>query len=359
MRLIPPVTITRALAFYLVALSLLAACSGTTAPPEHNDPSSYTLAEDVLWASPGGFDLTMDIYTPREGRAPYPVVVMFHGGGWLINDNAIMDQAAAYLATNGSYVVCNVNYRLLSDNDNTVAFNEVVEDAFGAVLWVKAHIGEYGGDGANIAVTGDSAGGHLAAMIVNSGDRLSSAGFAGAPLAFHPTYVPEGSTPETLAQEQALAVQAAALSYGAFDIYQLALDGFESNFNIFWLMSGSLARGLFGDGYNVQDNPERYRAVSPRFNIPQAGERSLPPQLLIVGSDDSLVTPASVQAYAAELEVAGHTVDYWEHAGRPHAFLDSGSNLLLGTSFAEDAPPALDVMLRFFDGVFYPQAEER
>ncbi|HAN79268.1 MAG TPA: alpha/beta hydrolase, partial [Bacteroidales bacterium] len=60
---------------------------------------------------------------------------------------------------NAEYIVCNVNYRLLTANDNTTGMNEIIEDAFGAVLWVKENIKQYGGNSAKIAVTGDSAGG--------------------------------------------------------------------------------------------------------------------------------------------------------------------------------------------------------
>jgi dienelactone hydrolase len=76
--------------------------------------------------------------------------------------------------------------------------------------------------------------------------------------------------------------------------------------------------------------------------------------LLTVGSEDSLTTPESVQGYKAALIAAGQTAKYWEHEGRGHAFLDSGSNALLGVSFADNAPEALDVMLGFLDEVFYP-----
>ena len=67
-------------------------------------------------------------------------MIIFHGGGWLINDNSIMDQMSQYLATNGKYVICNVNYRLLSDIENSVTLDEIVEDAFGAVIWIKNNI---------------------------------------------------------------------------------------------------------------------------------------------------------------------------------------------------------------------------
>lgn len=340
--------------FFSAVLLALISCSKTVELIENNDPKKYTLATDVVWASPDGMDLAMDIYTPQSGDAPYPVVVMFHGGGWLINDKSIMDQAAAYLATHGRYVICNVDYRLLSDADNSVTLNQIVEDAFGAVLWVKDNIGRYQGDSSRIAVTGDSAGGHLTAMVVNMGGRLSSNRMAAEPMGFKPSYLPPGQTAETVARHGGMDVQAAIPNYGAFDFHQAALDGFEGVGNIFWVMSGSLPRGVFGEAFDVVNNPERYKAVSPEYNIPDASQRELPPQLLTVGGDDNLVTPASVKAYAKKLEAAGQPVEYWEYEGKPHAYLDSGSNVVLGTNFASDAPPALDVMIRFLDDVFYP-----
>jgi len=337
-----------------IAFTLLPfACTSAPELLENNNPDRYSISKDVLWASPDGFDLTMDIYTPTHGVAPYAVVVMFHGGGWLINDKSIMDQASAYIATNSDYVVCNVNYRLLSDNGNTVTLNQIVEDAFGAVLWVKDHIDGYQGDNSRIAVTGDSAGGHLAAMIVTHGNLLSSNSLSHEALTFGPTYLPMGVMAEQVVHN-GLEVQAAILSYGAFDIYQAALDGFEGATNPFWLASGSIPRGVLGDAYNAQDNAELYQALSPIYNIPHATQRHLPPQLLTAGSEDPVVTPASVQAYVHELQAAGHNAQYWEHEGRSHAFLDSGSNVFLGASFEADAPPALDVMIGFLDDVFEP-----
>ena len=351
------ITTNSAMSAKMICGLVIALCLCSCAEPaeliENNNPSKYTIAKDVLWASPDGFDLTMDIYTPTSGKSAYPVVVMYHGGGWLINDNSIMDQSAAYLATHGDYVICNVNYRLLGDNDNSVTLNQIVQDVFGAVLWVKDNIGEYHGDSSNIAVTGDSAGGHLSAMIVNMGDRLSSGAFTDESLGFNPSYLPAGKTAEQVAQQNGLEVQAAILSYGAFDIYQSALNGFEGLANPFWLMSGSIARGVFGADVNATKNPKMYKAVSPTYNIPDASDRKLPPQLLTAGSEDTLVTPTSVKAYMSKLQSAGQAVQYWEHEGRPHAFLDSGSNAMLGISFEADAPQALDVMLSFLDGVFY------
>ena len=329
-------------------------CAAPAEKPDHNDPTKYTLAPDILWASPDGFDLTMDIYTPTSGKDSYPVLIIFHGGGWLINDKSIMDQSAKYFATNSEYVICNVNYRLLGDQDNTVTIDQIVEDTFGAVLWAKHNIHQYQGDPARVAVTGDSAGAHLAAMVVNQGQRLSSQGYNAQTLGFNPSYLAPGDIAETVVENGGIKVQGALLSYGAFNLYQRGSDGFESWKNPFWYMGGALPRGIFGGEINSTSHPEMYKGVSPAHTIPLRTNRALPPQLLTVGSADTLTTPAQVQDYLTKLQAAGHTAEYWEYADQRHAYLDSGHNAFLGVSFADNAPPALDVMIAFLDGIFYP-----
>jgi acetyl esterase/lipase len=340
--------------FSIIIIVFSFSCSETHELQKNNDPNKYTVSKNILWASPEGFDLTMDIYTPTTGKDSYPVVVIYHGGAWMMNDKSIMDQMAKYLATNSEYVVCNVNYRLLVDNDNSVTLNQIVEDAFGAVLWIKDNISNYKGDKTQVAVTGDSAGGHLSAMIVNMGHRLSSEEYSEQSLGFNPSYLPVGKTAEQVAEQNGLDVQAAVLSYGSYDLYQGSLQGFEEMKNPFWLVAGSRARGLFGDDFNVIDNPKLYKAVSPVYNIPLSTKRKLPPQLLTVGSDDNIMTPASVRDYMEKLKSSGHPVQYWEYKGRSHGFLDSGSNIITSMNFEADAPQALDVMITFLDSVFYP-----
>ena len=340
---------------FLILLSLTLLFSGTTKSElmSNNDPSKYTVIKDLLWASPGGFDLSLDIYTPKSGKDSYPVIVIFHGGGWLIRNKSIMDQMSKYLATNSEFVVCNVNYRLLADNGNTITLNQIVEDVFGSILWIKENIINYKGDKSKLAVTGDSAGGHLSAMIVNMGTQLSSKGYTNKSQDFNPSYLPEGKRAEQVAKENGLEVQAAILSYGSYDVYKSSLEGFEKMKNPFWLFSGSLPRGFFGKNFNALDNPEMYKAVSPSFNIPMSTERRLPPQLLTVGSNDRLVTPHSVKAYKEQLESAGQRVEYWEYTDQGHAFLDSGSSSFLGNNFEKNAPQALDVMISFLNNIFY------
>ncbi|MAZ25957.1 MAG: lipase [Cytophagaceae bacterium] len=311
------------------------------------------VTKDILWASPEGFDLTMDIYHVPETAKPLPVLIIFHGGGWLINNKSIMDEMAAYVAENGDYVVCNVNYRLLGDQENTVTINEIIEDALGAVIWINEHISEYGGNPDMMAVTGDSAGGHLAESVVLFNDDLSENRFkvkmATQKLGYLPSYLPKGVSAQE-AQEQELAkVETAVISYGAFDLYAAAQGGFEKDANFLWQMGGAKARPLFGEGTSVEKNPAFYKAVSPFYNVPQAIERQLPPQFFTVGSKDNTTTPQSIKAYVEKLNQAGQETEFWMYEGRPHAFLDSGANEFLGTSFKKDAPEALDLMIEFLD----------
>ncbi len=332
-----------------VALALVLTVFSLVARAE--EKPAFQVHKQIPWASPDNIPLTLDIYVPTAGEGPYPVVVIYHGGGWLINDNSPMNAMSEYIAAKGGYVVANMNYRLLPDNNNTTTLNQMVEDVFGGLLWVKEHIAEYGGDPKRVAITGDSAGGHLASMILTRGRDLSSQGFADKRLGFNPTYLPKGKTAEQVAAQDGLAVQAAVISYGAFDLYAAVQAGFEKPENIFWHLAQAKARGIFGDTINITDHPDHYRAVSPIYHVPKAADYRLPPQFLHVAETDKVTTPESIRAYAKVLEDAGQPVQVKVYPGRNHAFLDGGCNEHLGTCFDKDAPEVLDDMLSFLDGV--------
>ena len=338
--------------FSILVLFFFLGCSPNADNININDTNKYIIEKDIVWASPKGFDLTLDIYSPSKKEEAVPVLIIFHGGGWLVNNKSIMDQMAQYLATNSNYVICNVNYRLLADLDNSVTLNEIIEDAFGALLWIKENIANYGGDKNRIAVTGDSAGAHIAAMIVNSGKQINNKNNFPKSLKFTPTYMPEDKSIEEINLQNLMSVQASILSYGAFDIYSSAIYGLETSNNPFWFFSGTSPRGVFGEGYAYFTHPEMYKALSPVFNIPSSEERVLPPQFLLVGSKDKLTTPEFVLDYKKELESEGHPVDFWIYQDKGHAFLDSGTNYFLGNSFEKDAPEALNRMIKFLDKVF-------
>ncbi|MBL7471795.1 alpha/beta hydrolase [Robertkochia sediminum] len=316
----------------------------------------FDLAKDVVWSNAPEATLHMDIYSPQKPDESLPVLIIYHGGGWLINNKSIMDEMSAYMATTGKFVVCNVDYRLLTANNNTTGMHEIIEDAMGAVLWIKEHITKYGGDPNRIAVTGDSAGGHLAAMVINGASALGSCGLTTDHLCFSPTFLPEGVTPEMVRSRNMLEVQAAILSYPAVDIHIAAIGngpgtGFESPSNFFWQMGNGTARGIFGDSINVADHPQLYKAVSPMYTIPE--DRKHPPVFLHVGEKDNTTTPESIKAYEMAIAATGAQTLFKIYPGKPHAYLDSGNNEYLGTSFEKDAIIPIEDMITFLKGVFY------
>ncbi|MEZ4298506.1 MAG: alpha/beta hydrolase fold domain-containing protein [Polyangiaceae bacterium] len=106
-------------------------------------------------ASAGAFHL-LDVYRPAEGQGPFPVVMYVHGGGFRILSKDSHWSMALSFARRG-YVVFNINYRLAPQH----RFPAAVEDAAAALLWVREHAREYGGDPEKLVLAGESAGANL------------------------------------------------------------------------------------------------------------------------------------------------------------------------------------------------------
>lgn len=102
--------------------------------------------------------LPVRIYTPRSGNAPFPVVVYYHGGGWVIADKDVYDAGARALSKLASAVVISVDYRLGPEN----RFPAAHDDAFAAYEWAVANVAGIKGNPRMIALAGESAGGGLA-----------------------------------------------------------------------------------------------------------------------------------------------------------------------------------------------------
>lgn len=99
------------------------------------------------------------VYTPA-GEGPRPVLLVFHGGGFVSGNLDTLDPTCRRLAADLGAVVVGVDYRLAPEHP----FPTAVEDSVAAVEWAREHVAEYGGDPGRIAVLGDSAGANLATV---------------------------------------------------------------------------------------------------------------------------------------------------------------------------------------------------
>ncbi|HEV3464744.1 MAG TPA: alpha/beta hydrolase fold domain-containing protein, partial [Actinomycetota bacterium] len=115
--------------------------------------------QDRVVPGPAG-DLPVRVYTP-EGSPPFPIVVWFHGGGWVVGTLDTYDPLCRALAAAVPAVVVSVGYRLAPEHRWPAA----VEDAYAATVWASRHAAELGGAQHRLAVAGDSAGGNLAAVV--------------------------------------------------------------------------------------------------------------------------------------------------------------------------------------------------
>ena len=107
----------------------------------------------------GGTSIRGRAYLPSF-ETELPVLVYFHGGGWLLGDIDDYDVVARKLAAATGCVVVSVDYRLGPEH----RFPAAVNDAFQSVRWVASHAGALGADGSKIVLVGDSAGGNLATV---------------------------------------------------------------------------------------------------------------------------------------------------------------------------------------------------
>ncbi len=163
--------------------SVLDALASLNAPPLHTlaPPSARNVPGPPYWVAtaaaragipapqeqvgkvqhitiPGeGGDILLRVYTPK-GDGPFPVVVYFHGGGWVIANLDAYDPSARALTNASGAIFVSVNYRQAPEMKYPAATN----DAFSAYKWAIENAGDINGDPKQVAVAGESAGGNLA-----------------------------------------------------------------------------------------------------------------------------------------------------------------------------------------------------
>ncbi|WP_353950044.1 alpha/beta hydrolase [Knoellia sp. S7-12] len=111
-----------------------------------------------------GYEIPLRIYRPRairDAQTDVPVIVWFHGGGWVVGNVVNYDPICTQLAAEVGAVVVSVDYRLAPEHPSPTA----VHDAVDATTWIAAQSDVLRADAHRMAVCGDSAGGHLAAVV--------------------------------------------------------------------------------------------------------------------------------------------------------------------------------------------------
>lgn len=242
--------------------------------------------KDLVYAADTGKRGLLDVYRPADGDVTgAPVLLQVHGGGWSIgNKNEQGIPLMQYLAAKG-WVCVAINYRL-SPRD---AFPAHVVDVKRAIAWIKEHIEEYGGDPSYLAITGGSAGGHLAALAaVTANDPDFQPGF----------------------EDVDTTVQVAIPHYGVYD--------FAGSTG---LKSAELMRDRFLAPRVLQkrwaDAPEAFEAASPLLRV----TKDAPDFFVLHGAHDSLVSVEQARLFVQRLkEVSEKSVVYAELPGAQHAF---------------------------------------
>jgi acetyl esterase/lipase len=126
-------------------------------------PSNIKIIRDVPYAQYSK-DNTLDIYYEDSKTSRKPVVIMVHGGDWLVGDKAasnIVVNKASYFVNQQDYIFISVNYRMEKNNIHPQEVSDVAE----AIHWVHRNIKNYGGNPNKIILMGHSAGAHLVSLV--------------------------------------------------------------------------------------------------------------------------------------------------------------------------------------------------
>lgn len=262
-------------------------------------PPPVTDVEDRTIPGPGG-TLLLRLYRP-QGAAPFPALVYFHGGGWVIGSIETHDNLCRQLTRAAGCIVVSVDYRLAPEH----RFPAAAEDAYAATCWVAEHARELGLSPDSLAVGGDSAGGNLAAVAaLMARDR-------GGPALAHQLliYPVTGSDFDTASYEEN------ATGYG------LTREG------MVW----------FWDHYLPPDGGDRRDPYAAPLYAPDL--RGLPPAMVITAEFDPLRDEG--QAYAERLRQAGVPVVSRCYPGMIHSFFPLGAVLDRAREAVADAGAGL------------------
>lgn len=242
---------------------------------------SAALQTDIEYGAAGGESLKLDASIP-DGPGPFPAVILVHGGGWTAGDKSGGPQKGYMAPMHGplekaGYAWFSINYRLAPKHP----YPACVEDVETAIRWVKAHAAEYRIDPARIALAGESAGGHLVALVAT---RMTAETRLAAIVDF----------------------------YGRHDMVGMTKLGDK--------LPGNMSR-LFGAEVLDAPTEARLREASPLDHV----KPGLPPFLLVHGDKDASVPYQHSVALEARLKVSGVPVDFITIKDGVHGMINWGT----------------------------------
>lgn len=247
-------------------------------------------------------ELPVRIYTPT-GTGPFPSLVWFHGGGWVVGDLDTADATARHLTVGSNCVVVSVDYRLAPETK----FPGPAEDCYAATQWVMQNAASINADPSKLAVGGDSAGGNLAtAVCLMSRDRRGPA------LAFQLLVYPVTDHNFTTESYRSNA-----------EGYQLSRDG------MIWYWNHYLRSDA--DSSNPYACPLRATDLS-----------GLPPASVITAEFDPLRDEG--EAYAHRLQAAGVPTTCTRYDGMIHGFFGMAAAVDKGKEAVDQATNMLRVV---------------
>ncbi|MFD2933451.1 alpha/beta hydrolase [Spirosoma flavum] len=124
-------------------------------------PTANVTVSQRMIPGAGGTPIRIVVYTPNNVSGTLPVIVYFHGGGWVVASPEVYENSTLALAEETGAIVVSVDYRLAPEYKFPTAHN----DAFAAYQWVKQNAASLNGNPAKVAVAGESAGGNMAITV--------------------------------------------------------------------------------------------------------------------------------------------------------------------------------------------------
>ena len=236
--------------------------------------------EDTHFPARDGHEVPLRVYRPARSREPLPVVVFFHGGGWVLGSTRMYDPLCTFLARAVEAVVVSVDYRMAPEHHAPKAVHDCVD----SVRWLGEHANSLGGNGSHLAVSGDSAGGNLSAVVCQV---IRDEG--GPTIAHQALLYP--ATDATMSQPSIVEHADAPI------LTRAKIDAFLEHY-------------LGPDGLSADDP-----LVSPLW---AASHANLPPALVQTADLDPLRDEGRL--YAEKLAAAGVLVRHTNYVGTPHGF---------------------------------------